>query len=249
MAHAPSPSPSASLPPRWWWGFVPYIAISVVHVVARFLEFDPIGVPTKLWLMPLLALGVLWAGRGSGWGMTYTLLFVAIAFSWLGDGAGAFFPGAPTLPLMLLFFGLAHLCYIWVFWKRLAVRPYPLWASVYAVWWVALVAILIPVILSQIGGGPMAIAVALYGLVLGGTAATASRCHPVIAWGAAFFLASDTVLAFRLFTPEAMPDWTSGLAMLTYCVGLGLIAAGIVFADRRRSAIARPEPSAQELVG
>lgn len=222
---------------NWWWGFALFAAISAVHVGALFVGADAVSGPSKLALMPALAIAVLWAGRGSTWSTTCTLLFLAIALSWIGDGAGAFFPGAPTLPIMLGFFGLAHLCYIWLFTKRLAIRRFPRWSLVYAVWWIALVAVLVPIILSQIGGGPLAIAVSIYGIVLGATAATAARCHPVIAWGGAFFLASDTILAFRLFTPEAMPDWTSGMVMLTYCLGQGLIAAGVVVADRQRTLI------------
>jgi uncharacterized membrane protein YhhN len=102
----------------------------------------------------------------------------------------------------------------------------PAWALVYALWWVALLAILWPTL------GALLIPVAVYGLVLGGTAVAASRCHPLVATGGAFFLASDTILAFRLFMPDAMPGWTSPLVMLTYCLGQGLIAAGVIVADR-----------------
>lgn len=222
------PTAAIVLSARWWWGFVPYAVVSIVHVVAQFALNDAVGSPTKLMLMPLLAIGVLWAGHGSRWGTTYTLLFLAIAFSWLGDGATTFFPFAPELPTMLVWFGVAHLCYIRLFWKRLAVRRPPAWTAVYAAWWLAMVAILWPVL------GALAIAVVVYGAVLAVTAAAASRCHPVIAWGGAFFLASDTILAFRLFTPDAMPDWTSGAVMLAYTLGQGLLAAGVVIADRRR---------------
>ena len=67
----------------------------------------------------------------------------------------------------------------------------------------------------------------------------ASRCHPLVAAGGALFLASDTVLAFRLFTPDAMPGWTSPLVMLTYCLGQGMIAAGVLAADRLQTATNR----------
>ena len=156
-------------------------------------------------------LAVLWGGRGGAWGTPYTLLFLAIAFSWLGDGAGAFFPFAgDPLPLMLLFFGLAHLCYMWLFWKHLAVRPLPPWA----------------VGLRRVVGRAAARALAeprravdrrrrlRAGARRHGRART--RCHPLVVWGGAFFLASDTILAFRIFMPEAMPPWTSPLVMLTY---------------------------------
>ncbi|WP_314502666.1 lysoplasmalogenase [uncultured Microbacterium sp.] len=211
-------------------GFAPYAVVSVIHVIALAAGAEAVAAPTKLWLMPLLVVAVLWGGRGSRWGGTYMLLFVAIAFSWLGDSAGTFFPAAPTVPMMLLFFGLAHLCYIWIFWRRIPVRRVPMWAVVYGVWWVALLAILWPSL------GSLLLAVAVYGLVLGGTAVAASRCHPLVAAGGAFFLASDTILAFRLFTPDAMPDWTSPLVMLTYCLGQGLIAAGVIVSDRLQEA-------------
>ncbi|NYE20704.1 lysoplasmalogenase [Microbacterium immunditiarum] len=222
---------------RLW--IVPYAIVSIVHVVALAFNADAVAAPTKLLLMPLLALAVLVGGRGSRWGAPYTLLLAAIALSWLGDGAGTFFPFAPTLPMMLLFFGLAHLCYIWLFWRKVAVRRVPPWALIYAVWWGVLIAVLWP----HLGG--LAIAVAVYGLVLGGTAVATSRCHPLIAWGGAFFLTSDSILAFRLFLPDAMPDWTSPLVMLTYTLGQGLIAAGVVVADR--IATRSEEPAVQEV--
>ena len=78
-------------------------------------------------------------------------------------------------------------------------------------------------------------------VVLGGTAVAASRCHPLVSWGGAFFLTSDTILAFELFMPDATPTWASPVIMFTYCLGQGLIAAGVVVADRLRTAAANPE--------
>jgi hypothetical protein len=223
-------------PGRWWWGFVPFAVVAAVHVAALAIDAAEIAAPTKLILMPLLVLAALWGGRGTGWGSSYTVLFLALAFSWLGDGAATFFPSAPELPTMLLCFGAAHVCYILLFVRRIAVRPLPRWAAVYAVWWVVLLAALLPTLLASQNGGLWAIALGLYGLVLGGTATAATRCRPMIAVGAAFFLASDSILAFRLFLPDAMPAWTSPLVMLTYCLGQGLIVAGVVASTHSRSA-------------
>lgn len=216
------------------FGFAPYAVVSLIHIVALAVGAEAVAGPTKLLLMPLLAVAVFWGGRGSQWGKTYTLLFTAIALSWLGDGAGTFFAGVPTLPMMLLFFGLAHLCYIWLFWRIIAVQRVPKWAIVYGLWWFGLLALLGPNL------GDLLIPVALYGLVLAGTAVAASRCHPLVATGGAFFFASDAILAFRLFTPDAMPDWTSPVVMVTYCLGQGLIAAGVIFADRLKTAASEP---------
>ena len=141
------------------------------------------------------------AAAARGWGTTYALLFTAIALSWLGDGAGTFFPSRPTVPMMLLFFGLAHLCYIWLFWRLLAVRRVP-----------AVGARLRPVVgrpAARSSGRTSAgslIAVALYGLVLGGTAVAASRCHPLIAIGRRVLPRLRHDPGVRLFMPDATPD-------------------------------------------
>lgn len=224
---------------RLWLGFVPYIVLSAVHVAALGAPdesaFAAWGEPTKLTLMPLLILAFVWGVAGTRWTSSHTLVVLALVLSWLGDGAGTFVPGLPTVPMMLLFFGLAHVCYIWLFWRRLAVRRVPLWAGVYALWWIVLLVTLWPKL------SDLAFAVAAYGIVLGGTAVAASRCHPLIVWGSVFFLTSDSVLAFRLFVPDAMPGWTSPLVMFTYCLGQGLIAAGAVVALRQRAAQRRPQ--------
>ncbi|MER1998011.1 MAG: lysoplasmalogenase family protein [Arthrobacter sp.] len=49
------------------------------------------------------------------------------------------------------------------------------------------------------------------------------------------FLASDTVLSFRIFMPDSVPDITSALVMLTYCAGQGLIIAGFLASTRAGS--------------
>lgn len=207
-----------------WWTFLPYGVVAVVHVVALGIGSD-LAAPTKLWLMPLLAVPILLSLplRPT---IAPVLLLTAVLLSWLGDGSGAFFPALPTLPVMLGFFALAHVAYILVFLRVLGRGPLPRWTLVYATWWVAMIAVLGP------HTGSLFIAVAAYGLVLGGTAALSARCHPVILAGGAFFLLSDTILAFRLFVPEAMPAWTSPAVMLTYTLGQGLIVAGALLTLR-----------------
>lgn len=210
--------------------FLPYALVSVVHVAARFAD-SPIDAPTKLLLMPALALAVLWAGVGLQAAAVLSLLLTAIVFSWLGDGAATFFPMLPDeLPAMLACFGLAHIAYLALMWggRGVAMRRLPLWSLVYVVAYVVLLAVLLP------RAGALAAPVAVYGLLLVGTAAVASRCGPLIAWGGAWFLVSDAVLSLRIFLPEMMPEWTSGVVMLTYTLGQGLLAFGIVSALRRR---------------
>lgn len=226
--------------------FAPYAAMSAVHVVALFLE-HPIHAPTKLLLMPLLALGALWAAASPAPGLlgergaqgAVALLVVAVGCSWLGDGAATFFPMFDDeLPMMLLCFGLAHVGYVLLMWRvrGVAVRRFPAWSIVYVAAYAALMALLVP------HTGALTVPVVIYGLLLVATAAMASRCGAVIAWGGAWFLMSDAILAFRIFVPEVMPAWTSGAVMLTYTLGQGLIVAGVVAALRRR--VAAPSPAA-----
>ncbi|CAI7629137.1 unnamed protein product, partial [Penicillium discolor] len=108
-----------TLPPAIVWALVPYAAVSALHVLLLALDHD-LAAPTKLLLMPLLAVPVLVAARRIHPPVTVALLLVALLFSWLGDGAGALFPAAPELPLMLAFFGLAHIAYIVLFARHLA---------------------------------------------------------------------------------------------------------------------------------
>lgn len=210
------------------WAFVPYAVMSLLHVAL--LAFDnPLATPTKLSLMPLLALPVLIAAPQLRPKATIAFLLTAIGASWLGDGAASYFPAAPELPLMLGFFGIAHLAYIALFLGLLKRRRLPWWTVIYVAWWIAMIATLGP----HTGG--LLVAVAAYGLVLAGTAAFAARCHPLIATGGAFFLASDTLLAFQLFLPDSLPAWSSPAIMLTYTLGQGLIVGGALLALHRRS--------------
>lgn len=211
---------------RALWPFAPYALVALVHVIAL-ATHSPLAVPTKALLMPLLALPVVLAWRALAPRGAAVLLTIALFFSWLGDEAGLFFPFAPELPLMLGFFGLAHVAYILLFLRHLRVRRLPLWTVVYALWWLFMIIILGP------HTGSLLTAVGAYGLVLAGTAATSARCRAMIAWGGVFFLSSDSILAFRLFLSDAMPDWTSPAVMVTYTIGQGLIVAGALLALRR----------------
>ncbi|MGL4256823.1 MAG: lysoplasmalogenase family protein [Microbacterium sp.] len=219
--------------PRLWIAFIPFAFAAVIHVWMLAIDAQDATGPTKLMLMPFLALAVVWAAHRE-WTSAHTVLVTAIGLSWIGDGAGPLFPGADTVPLMLLFFAFAHVCYIWLFWRMLPVRRVPLWAGVYVVWFVTLLTVL----WSDLGG--LLIPVAAYGLLLAATAMGAARCHPLIAAGGALFLFADSVLAFELFRPEALPAWSSPLVMRTYCLGQALFAAGVILTVRERRAAETP---------
>ena len=223
-------------PKSVWFAFAAYVVVSVVHVTALFMQ-HPLAPPTKLLLMPLLAFGVLislaQANREMTWHtskkrvawLTVATLVFGIVMSWLGDGAATFFPMFDDeLPMMLLCFGLAHLAYMWIFWRSPAIRTrkrLPIWVAAYAAVYVVLMVLLVP------HTGQLTVPVLIYSLVLVGTATLATLVSPIVAWGGLWFLTSDAILAFRIFTPEAMPQWTSGMVMLTYTLGQLLIAYGV----------------------
>lgn len=218
---------AARLDATRWWGFLLYAALSVLHVAAITFDLTAIEYPTKLLLMPALGVAAVWALRGRlPTGSTAlpaaTLLFLALAFSWLGDGAAFFFPFlSDELPAMLASFGIAHLLYIALFLRHLRPRPIAPWSVVYGAWWGVMIAVLWPHL------GALLVPVSLYGAVLGGTAVAATRGGTLTAVGGAFFLASDTLLALRLFLPDVSAEATGPAVMIAYTLGQGLLVLGI----------------------
>lgn len=216
--------------------FLPYIAISVVHCVLVIFQLPGSGFETKQLLMPALALAAVWSLRGAGSASgarpprsAVIIMLVAIAASWLGDGAGLFFPTLPTLPMMILCFACAHIAYIVLFWKApgmAPVRRLPWWSLVYVIWWIAAISIVGP------HAGTLFVPLAIYGVVLGLTAALSLRLGGTVALGGLFFLISDTFLAFREFMD--LPQWLSNIAVMpTYTLGQGLIVFGLITALKR----------------
>lgn len=214
--------------------FLPYLILSIVHCVLVAAQLPGSGFETKQLLMPALALAVVWTLRGVA-GVpkrAKLLVLAALTASWLGDGAGLFFPALPTLPTMILWFALAHIGYIVLFWRAPGMRPVarvPWWSLGYVLWWVATLSIVGP------HAGALLVPLAVYGVVLGLTAALSPRLGRTVAFGGFFFLVSDTFLAFQEFMD--MPQWISNLAVMpSYTLGQGLIVFGAVALLRKRVA-------------
>ena len=96
-----------------------------------------------------------------------------------------------------------------------------------------------------------AFAIVLYGAVLALTAMTSARVNVVTTLGGAFFLLSDSMLALRMFWPEAIgtvvvDPWQDFAIMLTYCLGEGLIAYGVLRAMAGSGRNAAPAALASE---
>ena len=213
--------------------FLPYVLISFLHCVLIVYNLPGSGFETKQLLMPALALAEAWSmWRVRPWPRgAMVLVLAALTASWVGDGAGLFFAGLPTLPTMIGFFALAHIAYIVLFWRApgiAAPKRVPWWALVYAVWWVVTLAVVGP------HAGALFIPLGIYGIVLGLTAAFSTRFGRTVAWGGAFFLISDTFIALKEFmgVPQIISDV---VIMPTYTLGQGLIVFGTVVLLRRRA--------------
>lgn len=219
------PQPSIS-PARVWPFFVPYLVVGLIHVVALAAQIPALSSATKPALMPLLALALILTARPLG---TPGLLALgAILFSWFGDVVPLFLEDSTIV--MIALFAIAHVFYLVLFIRHLALRRLPWWTFIYAIWWIGLLAVLAP----NLGG--LLIPVAIYGLVLGAVAVTAARSTPLITIGAALFLISDSLLAIRLFSPGLAYPLDDAVIMAFYIAGQGLIIYGLVRLLRSRAA-------------
>lgn len=209
-----------------YWPFLLYAAAVVLHHV--YLLVDP-QFWTKGLLMSTLLIAVLlvglWtqrqivAGRRAWW--IFGLLCLAIALCGAGDilleysfeaGVAAF--AASQLAFIALFAGPAR------------GRSFPWWAIPYGLVYSPVIALLWGYL------GPFGALIAIYGLLLLGTAVTSVVVGPVVAVGGLVFLVSESLLGIRLFVPEWLawfPDpYQDTTIMLLYSVGLGLIAFGVI---------------------
>ena len=205
---------------RRWWPFGPYILVGLVHLAALSVGSEVLSSATKVLLMPALFAALLlslptprssialWAGLG-------------ILFSWIGDVLLSA-PGETGFVTGLGAFLLAHVAYLLLFLRPLRARGVPRLTLLLLLWWAALLLVLAPYL------GVLLVPVALYGAVLGSSTAASFGTTRIVALGGLFFLASDTVLAFKMFMPGFV-FWQEDFAvMLAYITGQGLITAGAV---------------------
>lgn len=227
------------------WPFLVYVVVAIVHLV-QILTGLPGRDVTKPLLMASLALAVVLvafvtdrtrialAPRRTS---AIVLLLLGIVASMLGDILlGPSFIGG------LGCFALAHLMYVVLFSTSVRRRVIPWWTLAYVAWIVALAIVLWPHL-----SGDLQIPVVCYGAVLALTAMTSARVNAWTTLGGALFLLSDSTLALRMFWPgfgEVFPDpWQDATIMLTYCLGEGLIAFGVLRALATRPASDRaPAP-------
>lgn len=207
------------------WAFLPFLLVGALHLVGLFAAVSPLSTVTKGLLMPALLLAVLLC-LPSRRGVVAALSALAIGFSWAGDILIAS-PADSAFLFGLGFFFLAHVAYLVLFLRVLRDRPIPRLAAVLVLWWVGLLAILLPSV------GVLLVPVAGYGVILAASTAAALGTTRLIGIGGVLFLASDTLLALKLFLP-AFSLWESDfIIMLLYIAGQGLIGWGIVVRARQ----------------
>jgi len=211
-----------------WWGFVVFALVGALHLVALFVGWYAVSVPTKWMLMPALLVALLVGlphrrSEVTLWGS------LGILFSWAGDVLLAS-PGDLGFFLGLGGFLVAHVMYLVLFARPLRTRRLPVIALFYVGWWLVLVLVLAPHL------GQLLIPVAIYGLVLGAAAAFALGTNRITAVGGLLFALSDTTLAFTMFYPGFAIWQQDFVIMVLYIVGQGLIILGAVRQVRARVA-------------
>lgn len=219
--------------------FVPYIVVSVVHLVCVLAGAATLVAVTKPLLMPVLLVCLLWAlpvRRGE----VALLGSLAVLFGWLGDVS--LMDAGPGFVIGLGFFLLGHLAYVVLFWRRMRFRRPPWWSVVYLAWFAALLAVLAP------HAGALLAPLAAYGLALVALGASGSACNRWISVGAACFVVSDSLLGLDRFLPGFALWQIDFLIMLSYLAAQGLICVGIVRAARSRLPAASAVASAARLV-
>jgi uncharacterized membrane protein YhhN len=208
-------------PARPW--LIAYLVVAVGDMVARLVHAEVIDLIGLVLAMPALA-GVLLASRPQRTRMIW-LVLVSLFFSWLGDWVGDLIQ--PHLLIKIVFFFLAHLCYIaafWPFWRHSVLRR-PLYLAGYVVVIGGLLAWVAP------HSGRLAPALVAYGITLGVMAILATGVHRLTGIGAAIFVASDLSIAVFAFV---FPDQFSAdgfVIISSYLLAQLLIVVGVIAAS------------------
>ena len=210
--------------------------LTTTHLAAHLLGADTWAAVTQWTLMPLLALALARATRGTHRSRLVRLTLLALALSWLGDAAPDL-AGESAFLVMVGFFLLAQVAYVVAFWpsRTRSVLTRPARAAPYAL---ALVGLLV---LCAPGTGALLVPTVVYGTCLTLMAALSTGVHRLAGVGGAVFLVSDSLIALGELVPGfSLPGWGFWV-MATYVAGQCLLAAGVLLRDSAdRAAAARP---------
>lgn len=201
---------------------VPFVVLSVAHLVAQLAGAGPVATVTQWLLMPALAAVVL-RGAARPRSRLTRMSLLALGFSWLGDSVPSLFAGDTRFLTMVGLFLCAQVTYAVAFWPTRArsVLRRPVVAA-----YVGAFSILLATCAP--GAGSLLVPVVCYGLCLTFMAVLATGVHPLTAVGGAVFLVSDGLIALDAFAGWYDPPVPSFWVMATYLAGQALIAAGVL---------------------
>lgn len=133
----------------------------------------------------------------------WLLPFLALLFSIIGDTAGEMHLGKMTLPIMMLFFGIAHIFYISSFLRHSDIRRGRVTKIAMSVVFVSYASFLVYLLLSRVSDGIMKTGIHIYAIMLAMMCITCLLQERKGKWlmfaGAVLFLMSDSLLALHRF--------------------------------------------------
>lgn len=222
-------------------GLAIYILLSVVHcLILFFMGESVLRMISKATLMPVLA-GIIICNRSNLPGKVFIALLMAVVMSWLGDVFLLFDHDYPVFFMLGLgSFLLAHIFYAVMIIPGFRLKPGYIILFILAV---GVYAYLLTGLLSpQLGDLKIpvyAYAAVLCGLLmlaLGNMLAFKWPHYTLLISGAAFFVASDSILAFQKFIA---PLPLGGiLVMSTYLAAQGLLVTALLqhYSGNRKAA-------------
>lgn len=201
--------------PRASW--LPFVTVSIVHIGAKLTGANRLDRISKTLLIP--ALGVRLIGVTNLRRRRLALLVIELALSWVGDltidrsfraGLGSFLA--------------AHLSMIALFWSGFRAQVSPL-ALLLLPWLVVIALVLRPPRLTALYP-----AVIAYATILAAMAASATRGGRRTGLGGVLFVVSDSLLAFRRFTPSFSARPWGAVVMASYLAAQALLIDGVLSA-------------------
>jgi uncharacterized membrane protein YhhN len=201
-------------------GWVPFAVVALIQIASKLTGPEDLERVTKALCMPLLAVAavvvLVAAGRRPASIVVVALLGLALLSSWLGDVLidGSIAAGLGS-------FLAAHVAWLALFLLAFR-RRISWWALLLVPWYAALVILLAPT------AGALLVPVLVYGIALGGMAATATRGNRFTIAGGILFVVSDTVLALQLFTGIVGGRTADFVVMLTYLAAQTLLVLGVL---------------------
>lgn len=200
----------------------------VVQLVSCLCDRDSVRMPTKIFLMPFVALAYLSvAEEPSGW------VVAGLLFGCLGDLA-LLWPLKPVpFALGTCAFALGHVCYLIFIFSTHSIAVKPVWIVLIALVYLAGCVVVylksrpnIPQAVRPVPFPYMLILSSVSVCTLLAFISSASWGHALAFLGATSFLASDGILSDMLFVKKAEPPKQNFAVMATYTAAQVLLTAG-----------------------